>query len=285
LFTVRLYKNNKLAVLSSQLDHEFASDEGVEVRTRYLSVLDDYFSAFTIYKSQAIVNSTVYNMIKNVVYSNKDISTLKNALNNSTYIKFNFNKIIDTLINFVEHYDMFYPLIVTDLFKNNPDEKFFVDNILLTADPSQTYELYKKCYEVICNSIDVVIALYGMRKMPLNKIQIKVCFHENASFYPIKKSFSSNKSLDAKAKIGACKDLELEKYLPNICMLDNELRNPDAHESWNYNNELKLYENSKGDILETTIKIAYYDYKLYDLLLFLFDFYKLIIESFHLAEF
>jgi hypothetical protein len=75
LFTVRLYKNNKLAVLSSQLDHEFASDEGVEVRTRYLSVLDDYFSAFTIYKSQAIVNSTVYNMIKNVVYSNKDIST------------------------------------------------------------------------------------------------------------------------------------------------------------------------------------------------------------------
>ena len=260
------YKNNKIDFLNQEMSKIFGKgDEDAE--ERFLTILGDYFSGFTNYKAHTIVGSNIYRTLNSIKNNNSEFSSVVQMISKDNQIEIQLKKVIKVLLNFIQEIDMFYPLVCTRYFKDGQiNDEFFEKNYIVTASISKLKILYKELYEFIMKSTNIMFALHGLKKFPVDQIKI-----ENVNIEKILngKFCSNGKKIKEFTRYG------IDKILPNSNMLDNNLRNGFEHEDYEYNNCEKMVE-IEDCLIYPQSKIAYFDLKLYDTLLFIFEYLILV---------
>lgn len=260
------YKNNKMNFLEQEMDKIFGKSND-DTEQRFLSILSDYFSEFTNYKAHIIVNSNIYRTLNSIKKNNSEFSLVAQMISKDNQVEIQLKKVIMKLLNFIHEFEMFYPIICTRYFKEGQiNDDFFVKNYVVTASLSKLKILYKELYEIIMKATNIMFALHGLKNFSIDQIKI-----ENIDIEKILngKFCSNGKKLKEFSKY------DIDKILPNSNMLDNSLRNGFEHEDDEYSNADKVVEIG-GKLFYPQSKIAYFDLKLYDTLLFVFEYLVLV---------
>lgn len=264
------YKNNRKEILNSYLNKEFNIPKNEIDSKKVFELLEENFSLFTNYKARTIVLSNSYRELKKISQNLKYEEIKKSIIKNNIIDK-NLKKLANLMLDINNHFQMFYPLIITKYFKEDKiNEEYFQSNYILTADVEKCYELYKDCYEIILSCIDPLIAIYGLIKCE-NIVRI----NKNYTILDIMDGKYFSKALKLNYAVS---ELDLNKKIPNLDLLDNSIRNPKGHSDYDYDIDEKNLLNAQGDVFTNQIKLAYYVYNLYDTLMFFYEYYLLLIE-------
>lgn len=265
------YKNNKMNFLKKEMDKIFGESND-DIEQRFINVIRDYFSEFTNYKAHTIVFKNIYRTLNSIKKNNSEFSLVIQMISKDNQVEIQLKKVIMVLLDCIQHFDMFYPIICTRYFKDGLiNDDFFENNYVVTASLSNLKILYKELYEVIMKSTNIMFVLHGLKTCPISEIKIG---NINIEKILNGKFCSNGKKIEEFTKYG------IDKILPNCNMLDNNLRNGFEHEDYEYSDNDKIVEIGEKKLYPQS-KIAYFDLKLYDTLLFIFEYLVLIKYQFN----
>lgn len=269
---LRLYVNGKDEYLDQQL-RLFVPEieyEKSEARETFIALFSEFIANFTNYKAKIIVRSNIKRTLNSIKKSNSDFDDLFDTCIDMDFIDEQLRVLMIGIINYLEKVNEFYPLIVTRYFKEEPSDEYFEGNYVATIKLKDLKELYVGSYEAVGKVLNLIFALHGLKHYSISDVRIggkpilKILGGEFCSI--------GNKLADS-SKYG------IENIVPNISLMDSKLRNGFEHIDYMYDEVGKLVIVNET-IQYSQLKIAYMIFKLFDTLVFLFEYTCFIKEQY-----
>jgi|GEM_PF-6672727 len=268
----RLYINNKNEYLAQEIKSlfpgiDFQQDEA---RETFIDLFSEFIGSFTNYKARIIVSTNIRRILKSISNSNPDFDEILGSSIDAKLIDEQLRILMTIILKFLEKINEFFPLIVTRYFKEEPDIEYFETNYVATLKLDDLKELYVETYETIGKTMNIIIALHGLKSHPIKDVKIG--------------GKSIIKILDGEfcsigTKLGEIQKYGIENIVPNLSQMDSKLRNGFEHIDFQYDEVGKLVSVSES-LQYSQFKIAYMVFKLYDTLVFIFEYSCLIKEEF-----